>query len=839
MLQRGQKHGVKLVADFMIARTYPHVVAAWARRFGMEGQTNGMYLVASADGRPYRPVACVYAGMLNPAHPAARAVQIEFCRELGRRYGRYESFGGIRHRFWGWSSSFEPWFRDCETGFDDFTVGEFSKATGIALPPVGNDEAAFAARKKRLTGELASEWEAWRTETCLSLQAEMLAALREGAPDARFYVNSKPDGFTAASGLDPERAVAMDGLGFSRSQTNITGPGVEINDLDPVHFRSFWIHDPIGEGRPRRPPTGLCCNSSYRCAPYNLKPAALALADNRLDRLWAGGSWCLPPLDDALRAFVRAYRAIPDRRDWQRFDLSRKERKGRKEFEPVAVWWAKDGDDVLFWCVNRTDANRRVVLNFDKEPSALVDCVTGNPVNPVNPVKKILREIKLAPFMPGVFRARGAAALAGFDVPVEPEELAQIEKDYAFVAGMGGRLSSTAAEGAKAQPPSVETAVEVAQSGGEEYFAPAGLLGRRDCRWTFADLFGPMEAAHAAGDWHSLRHCIADFKTNHRWWYEAFGWPADFCPERGVGRAPLSGFLRQAKRTEMWFGETNGVFTANFAETFPQCKKDFVCAPQGVALDLFRHGQPGGLRQLGLTALFGGGYGDIRVEDGNGNMIGLIVLRRDEKTPRLETRVLFVPIPNPEHRTHVRLVGTGEKGLAIYAVGFSALPSRPIVRWQVVGPFDKGGGEKDKASYEIAFPPETAPFDPAASFTGIGGETIRWKLVALGEGERVLDVAAATPCDVSRMNAVTYLRVVVRAPRRMPTMLRYCNDYYGAIWLNGKPVVERMRGPSQKYESVEVMLEKGENVILFKTSPGSAGTWHCGVSLDDCGLLEF
>ena len=57
----------------------------------------------------------------------------------------------------------------------------------------------------------------------------------------------------------------------------------------------------------------------------------------------------------------------------------------------------------------------------------------------------------------------------------------------------------------------------------------------------------------------------------------------------------------------------------------------------------------------------------------------------------------------------------------------------------------------------------------------------------------------------------------------MPTMLRYCNDYYGKIWLNGKPIVPAMRGPAQKYEFVEVTLQKGENVILVKTSPGSAG----------------
>jgi len=109
--------------------------------------------------------------------------------------------------------------------------------------------------------------------------------------------------------------------------------------------------------------------------------------------------------------------------------------------------------------------------------------------------------------------------------------------------------------------------------------------------------------------------------------------------------------------------------------------------------------------------------------------------------------------------------------------------------------------------------------------------------MTLGEGERVFDVLAATPCDVSKRNSTTYLRAVVKAKRRLPTMLRYCNDYYGAIWVNGKLVVPAMRGPAQQYEAVEVWLEKGDNVILVKTSPGSAGTWHFGAAVNDCGEL--
>ena len=38
---------------------------------------------------------------------------------------------------------------------------------------------------------------------------------------------------------------------------------------------------------------------------------------------------------------------------------------------------------------------------------------------------------------------------------------------------------------------------------------------------------------------------------------------------------------------------------------------------------------------------------------------------------------------------------------------------------------------------------------------------------------------------------------------------------------------------------VKKRLEKGENVILVKTSPGSGGTWHFGAALNDCGIFEY
>ena len=239
MLQCAERRGVALAADFMV-NGMVQIGREWAeavsRRYGFGGDTTGMYLSEKADGSPR---SFLNATLLpNPAHPAARSNQVEFCREFGRRYGRYKSFGGIRHRFWkGWPGSIEPWFWGEDTGFDDFTVGEFCKATGIALESVGTNEMAFAARKRRIREDHGTEWNAWRSEVCLSLQKEMLSALREGAPQARFFVVDEPwNRIEDGSGLDRDVFIGERGLGFDSDNVYLFGPRLELNALDPRFF---------------------------------------------------------------------------------------------------------------------------------------------------------------------------------------------------------------------------------------------------------------------------------------------------------------------------------------------------------------------------------------------------------------------------------------------------------------------------------------------------------------------------------------------------------------------------------------------------------------------------
>ena len=806
MLQCAEKHGVTLVADFMVqGMSYMREqwAAALSRRSGFDGDITGMLLSETADGKPVSHVnGCT---LTNPAHPVVRRAQIEFCREFGRRYGRYKSFGGIRHRFWPkWPASMEPWFRNEKTGFDDFTVGEFSKSTGIPFEPVGTNEAAFAARKKDILEKHGAEWTAWRAEVCRSLHAEMLAALREGAPQARFHVAKPPEFFDAGSGLDPAVFAKEHDFGFDADQVYLRGPGLELNGLDPEFFGPFFI------GRKSIPPFSLCCNNSSICSPYNLEPAALALSSNRLDMIWAGGQWSLPPLDDTLREFVRAYRAIPDRTGWRRAPAGN---------APVSVWWAKDGEDVIFWCVNCTDTKRNVVLTFGKEPTALEDCVSGR-------ISSDCSQIALPPFMPGVCRAKGVSELVSFETPVGEEEKSAIMRELEHLKSIA-RL----AEGVR----------EPVAGGGGEYCPDAGEFARRDISLSLPDAAEAVTEAERDGDVFRLGKALKEFRAERGWWYRAFGRPAGlpFVPPLVAGRTPLHENLGVPEKTKVSFVKVANPEEAKISVLL-QSRTPFVTTRKGVPLALryHNHNQPQGMLTLEVVGLFGSGYGDIRVENADGKLLGVINAECSQiaNVPRLESRILPVPLPY-RHDLEVQLVGTGDKGLALSHAGFIRMPPRPVTKWEVAGPFGcekidvKYGNNKSRIEYAKVFPPECDAKSPDAA-------SVEWKTVALGEGERVVDMAKAVPCDFRNETCVAYLRVVVKSPSTQMATMYWVNDYFGSIRVNGSEVV-KIDGPSNKYANKQVRLRKGENVILVRTMAGTGTGWHCRLAFDDDGSLEY
>ena len=650
MLLEAGKRGVRLVADCMIQRITSETVAEWAAAYGRPAETNGLLLSESPDGSPFRSFSgCFFP---NPAHPVARRRMTEFCGELGRRYGRHPAFAGIRHRFWrAWPASFEPTFYKESLGFDDWTVAKFAKDKQVDVPNL-----PYAERKAYVLKNFRRLWERWRTEQVLSLHEEMLAALRAHAPNAQFYAQNAGEGagsesvWIRAAGLDPAAFEGRRELGYLKEQAYVMGPDVEINHLDPQCFAAFNVR----EGRFANPvvsngvyhafayPQGLCCNRTYKAAPYHLEPAAKALANGALNQLLAGGQWCLPPADEPLRRFVRAYRAIPDVA-YARVDGT----------DVVAVWQAADAKGVTFYAVNRTDRRCSVTVTLDGTAKAAADCVTGERRQDVGRIA-----LALPPFEPAVWRVLGDHRVVRVSVPVEADERAALEKALRFILSF------------------------------DDW----------DCREASTPLIRAMRESRERGDWEALRRQLSAFRRDHLQWYEMHAWPADWHVYRPVWRKEISGTYREERCEYRILTEDVGRPNVKFPEI---SKEGFYVAKKGERVAFRLAGSVGGYRHLVITALFGGGYGPIDLFC-DGKPLGTFRAGTTAE-PRLETRTFKLPLACPGNSIKFELVGRGEKGLALNRMTKEIVSQPSIRKWAVLGPFTKKGGAKDLASMEERF----------------------------------------------------------------------------------------------------------------------------------------
>jgi hypothetical protein len=121
----------------------------------------------------------------NPTHPAVRDAFFEQLNELLRRYGQHPAFAGLEL----WCAPSSPFlFGSLEQGYDDRTVSEFEKDTGLRVPAAAG-EGRFAARYTYLTGPQRPAWLAWRAARTSDLLTAVDRALRRCRKDLRLHLN--------------------------------------------------------------------------------------------------------------------------------------------------------------------------------------------------------------------------------------------------------------------------------------------------------------------------------------------------------------------------------------------------------------------------------------------------------------------------------------------------------------------------------------------------------------------------------------------------------------------------------------------------------------------------
>lgn len=159
----------------------------------------------------------------NPCHPEVRARLLGWLGEVLRRYGREPAFRGID--LWC-GGRFPCLFGSLDMGYDDLTMSQFQRDTGIRVPGSGPPAARCAARHAYLVTTRRREWLAWRAHRNTELLAEIDRMVRRTRPDLRLHVSVLGWYDDSAQFLDAEQCED-----FSFNRFSYEGLGLDLPAL--------------------------------------------------------------------------------------------------------------------------------------------------------------------------------------------------------------------------------------------------------------------------------------------------------------------------------------------------------------------------------------------------------------------------------------------------------------------------------------------------------------------------------------------------------------------------------------------------------------------------------
>ncbi len=807
MLLLAEKNNVGLVADFQMSRWYDFVLLATDKE--KKYTADGLYLTDTQGQILKYP-----AQVLNPAHPLSRRYLVSWVEEIAKNYGACPAFKGINIRQNGWHTNNSGYFFRHNFGYDDFTVSLFEKETGIAVGIDSKGPERFSLRHEVLMAKHKDAWFAWRNGKVASLRAEMLAALRKHSPNARLYGGCAeylldPN---SGSGIDPKTLAGQRDMGYGKT-VSPAGPHVENGTLDPVVFAKLDVREPISLRRTldnawgtrgvdygQNPCAGA--GASIRPHPYQLEPLSKALAAGSIDTVLYGGPWTLPAIDEGIRAWSQAWRAIPDVK-FEKFD-------NKAADKPLVCWQARRGGELLFYLVNTTPYAQKARVALSGKAKQFVNLVSG---------EKVDGEVTVAPFMVAVCAADGAEAVAGLEVVPDEKrvaamaaQIAHLEKIAPRTAGITRTLSGKG-----------ESYVKI--NLGQEFYDD-GPWGRYDVKTTFENLLAPIREALKVKDYTTVAERLAAMRDEHAWWYQAFGWP------EGIYRPEQPRYPYSSARDLVKIVKADGPITIAAAD---KVIGDALLIPSGKA-GLTLKIESAGKWEPRVWMLTGEGYGPVEVTlDG----VSVGSLGAGDGKPYFAHFTLPKSLPLMPGFHKISLTAKGAKGLALQAFELNQLPTEPIRKWSAIGLFDMGGTDVQwvRGDFNKEFPPEKE-FKPESQYDGMGGAKAVWRQIDIGDDKFIQLLEKYYPYEFTKGNGIAYLATWIKSPDEREATLYYAIDWFGRIWLNDEVVVKDVNGPWRSFASTTVRLRPGWNKLLVKTACGRS-SWKANFAVGDPGDLEY
>ena len=397
----------------------------------------------------------------NPLHPTVQKALFSLIDDFLAAAGPSKAFGGFKLDFtsWGGTPSLESLNNErLLSDYSDFTVGLFSKETGVAIPGDTQDPARFKLRHAFLTApEMRERWISWRCGKIHSVLMEIAKKVWAYNPEAEIVVGvacaegvgPKSLGFKTSfieasreCGIDPalftdrrmrfeiwdgiaseDNVWACRGFNLKRSLLN-NDPDFDKGFVDKgpcsfVQWLSYWeIFEPVYKDLwPEVRPNVAPVRQITPAGPAFLKIWAERLAISDLKRLFMGGMGCSPMQghEKELVPFVKAFRHLPD------IDFATLPSKSKT----VVARSAQSSKKGYCYFVNRESCEVDVNAYFSGLGSVF-DPVAAKDLK----LESGKLSLKLPPYGLASFSFDKSGALDSFDVKVDDQDMRRVQTDF-------------------------------------------------------------------------------------------------------------------------------------------------------------------------------------------------------------------------------------------------------------------------------------------------------------------------------------------------------------------------------------------------------------------------
>lgn len=185
LLRVFDREGLALVPSLQLATPLPELERL---RRGADPQTSGLEWI-DGDGETWLAANGTERGLApyyNLLDDRVQQAVLNIVHEITDRYGRHAALAGLAVQLSGNGYAQLP---GLEWGFDDTTIAQFERETGVQMTASGPSR--FVGRQAELLGQHAAIWRAWRAARLTRFYSRLAEELRASGADRRLLLTTE------------------------------------------------------------------------------------------------------------------------------------------------------------------------------------------------------------------------------------------------------------------------------------------------------------------------------------------------------------------------------------------------------------------------------------------------------------------------------------------------------------------------------------------------------------------------------------------------------------------------------------------------------------------------